>query len=98
MGINPACRAAIHVLASRCLSHLVSLPWSAITRLNLRRGPKQVYWSREQFGKIGRHALSRENFGQRLPEKRLVLQGRGPYGQEKIKSIWLFDQLKFRGR
>ena len=35
---------------------LVSLPWSAITKLNLRRRPKQVYWSSEQFGKIGRHA------------------------------------------
>src|ERR1700719_4678998 len=46
----------------------VSLPWSAITRLNLRRRPKQVYWSREQFGKIGRQALSREDFGQRQPK------------------------------
>src|ERR1700687_2506707 len=30
---------------------LVSLRWSAITRLNLRRRLKQVYWSKEQFGK-----------------------------------------------
>src|SRR5215469_8299155 len=44
---------------------LVSLPWSAIRRLNLRRRPKQVYWSREQFAKIGREALSREDVGQR---------------------------------
>src|SRR5215469_16300268 len=47
---------------------LVSLPWSAISRLNLRRRPKQVYWSREQFGKIGREALSREDVGQKQPK------------------------------
>ena len=65
---------------------LVSLRWSAITRLNLRRCPKQVYWSREQFGKIGRQALSREDFGQRQTEKRLVLLGVGHLGRRKYKS------------
>src|SRR5215470_14591898 len=63
---------------------LVSLPWSAITRLNLRRRPKQVYWSREQFGKIGRHALSREDFGQRQ-RKSAGTPGRGTHGQAKIQ-------------
>jgi hypothetical protein len=65
---------------------LVSLPWSAITRLNLRRRPKQVYWSREQFGKIGRHALSREDFGQRQPKSDWYSRGVGHMGRRKYKS------------
>jgi hypothetical protein len=77
---------------------LVSLPWSAITRLNVRRRPKQVYWSREQFGKIGRHALSREDFGQRQPKSDWYSRGVGHMGRRNTSRIWLFDQLKFRGR
>jgi hypothetical protein len=52
MDINPARRAAIGVLGCGCFSHFGVLALSAITRLNLRRRPKQVYWSREQFGKM----------------------------------------------
>src|ERR1700739_2414630 len=77
---------------------LVSLPWSAITRLNLRRRPKQVYWSREQFGKIGRHALSREDSGQRQPKSDWYSRTRNTGAGEKTGRFWLFDQLKFRGR
>jgi len=56
MGINPARSAAIRVLGSGCFSHFGVLALERNTKLNLRRRPKQVYWSSEQFGKIGRHA------------------------------------------
>ena len=77
---------------------LVSLRRSAITRLNLRRRPKQVYWSREQFGKIGRHALSREDLGQRQPKSDWYSWAWDTWAGESTSRIWLFDQLKFRGR
>src|SRR6266403_4301499 len=73
---------------------LVSLPWSAITSLNLRRRPKQVYWSREQFGKIGRHALSREDFGQRHPKCDWYSRAWDTWAGENTSRIWPFDQLK----
>src|SRR5215467_8787557 len=77
---------------------LVSLPRSVITPLNVRRRPKQVYWSREQFGKIGRHASSREDFGQRQPKSDWYSRAWDIWAGEHTSRIWLFDQLKFRGR
>src|SRR5215469_4647401 len=65
---------------------LVSLPWSAITRLNLRRRPRQVYWSREQFGRIARQALRPRGLRPKAAEKRLVLQDVGHMGRRKYKS------------
>src|SRR3974377_1845248 len=74
---------------------LVSLPWSAITRVNLRRRPQQVYWSREQSGKIGRHALSREDFSQRQPKNDWYSRAWDTWAGEHTSRIWPFDQLKF---
>src|SRR5260370_37925156 len=66
---------------------LVSLPWGAITRLNLRRRPKEVYWSREQFGKIWTACLEPRGLRPKAAEKRLVLQGMGHMGRRKDKSL-----------
>src|SRR5215471_15444080 len=103
--MNKGRRASIRLVARRSVCSaldgsviLVSLPSSAITRLNLRQGPKQVYWSREQFGKIGRHALSREDFGQRQPKSDWYSRAWDIWAGEHTSGIWLFDQLKFRGR
>jgi len=74
---------------------LGSLPSGAITRLNLRWLPKQVYWSREQFGKIGRHALTREDFGSRQPNRDWYSRAWDTWAGENTSRIWPFDQLKF---
>jgi len=98
MGINPARSAAIRVLGSGCFSHFGVLALERNTKLNLRRRPKQVYWSREQFGKIGRHALSREDFGQRQPKSDWYSRAWDTWAGESTSRFWLFDQLKFPGR
>src|SRR6516162_1729850 len=74
---------------------LGSLPSGAITRLNLRRRPKQVYWSREQFGKIGRLALTREDCGSRQPNSDWYSRAWDTWAGENTSRIWPFDQLKF---
>src|SRR5215470_6361572 len=77
---------------------LVSLRLSAISRLNLRRRPKRVYWSREQFARIGRHALRDEHFGQRRPRSDRYSRTWDKWAGENTGRIWLIDQLKSRGR
>jgi hypothetical protein len=80
------------------MSVILVSPWSAITRLNLRRRAKQVYWSREQFGKIARHAFSGENFGQSDAKSDWYSRAWDTWAGPKYKRIWLFDQLKFPER
>ena len=52
----------------------------------------------EQFGRIGRHALSREDFGQRQPKSDWYSRAWDTWAGEGTSRSWLFDQLKFRGR
>src|SRR5579862_6994903 len=72
---------------------LVSLRWSAINRLNLRLRPDQVYWSREQFGKIERCASLRKDQGQKHPKRHWYSWAWDTWTGKSTGPIWLFGQL-----
>src|SRR5215472_11073 len=65
---------------------LVSLPWSAITRFNLRPAPKAGLLVEGTVGKNSTACLEPRGPRPKAAEKRLVLQGVGHMGSRKYKS------------
>src|ERR1700693_5155500 len=65
---------------------LVSFPWSAIPRLNLRPASKAGLLVEGTVRKNWTACLEPRGLRPKAAEKRLVLQGRGTHGQAKYKS------------
>src|SRR5579862_1777174 len=77
---------------------LVSLRWSAIIRLNLRRRLGAGLLVKGTVRKAWKAGLEPQRPRRKAVEKRLVLQDVDHPARRKYSRIWLFDQLKFNGR
>jgi hypothetical protein len=95
MGINPARRAAIRVLGSGCFSHFGVL---ALERNNSTQFTPALNAGLLVEGTVGRHALSRETSAKGSQKSDWYSRAWDIRAGESTSRIWLFDQLKFRGR
>jgi len=98
MGINPARRAAIRVLGSGCFSHFGVLALERNNSTQFTPASKAGLLVKGTVRKNGRHALSREDLGQKQPKSEWYSWTWDTWAGESTSRIWLFDQLKFRGR
>src|SRR5438552_11426321 len=98
MGINPARRTAIRVLGSGCFSHFGVLALERNNSAQFTPASKAGLLAEGTARKIGRHALSREDFGQRQPKSDWYSSAWGTWEGEGTSRSWLCDQLTFRVR
>jgi len=98
MGINPARRAAIRVLGSGCFSHFGVLALERNNSTQFTPASKAGLLVKGTVRKNGRHALSREDLGQKQPKSEWYSWAWDTWAGESTSRIWLFDQLKFRER
>src|ERR1700747_3685896 len=98
MGIDSARRAAIRVLGSGCFSHFGVLALERNNSTQFTPASKAGLLVKGTVRKNGRHALSREDLGQKQPKNDWYSWAWDTWAGQSTSRIWLFDQLKFRGR
>ena len=98
MDINPARRAAVRVLGSGYFSHFGVLALERNNSTQFTPASKAGLLVEGTVRKNGRHALFRKHFGQKQPKGDWYSWAWNTRAVGSTSPIWLFDQLKFRGR